>query len=24
LLAQAQAKLDGTDPMQAVMEVSRG
>lgn len=24
LLAQAQAELDGTDPMQAVMEVSRG
>ncbi|MEY2777949.1 MAG: hypothetical protein RL008_45, partial [Actinomycetota bacterium] len=24
LLAQAQAKLDGTDPMQAVMEASRG
>jgi glutamate synthase (NADPH/NADH) large chain len=24
LMAQAQAKLDGTDPMKAVMEVSRG
>ena len=24
LLAQAKAKKDGTDPMQAVMEVSRG
>jgi hypothetical protein len=24
LLAQAKAKKDGTDPMEAVMEVSRG